>query len=231
MLYKAFSDRLFSYLALYEKGLKKQANADIQAAAAWLRGLPAAEQDSILHQFLTAYCDEAAWEPLHRRGNGNMPYTLSESVREWLTPRCEAGNMPELRWYYELFRNHPAGAEPAVRYLEAAYESIACDQKTVDLLFASFVDELGWGAHHFPEGCILEQAVIEQCMQQCEAILAVHRVSEYLACRFEYYKRLYACYEQYKADGRTRDYAGYLKAAEIDAYYAKAFPPAEKQLN
>ncbi len=68
-------------------------------------------------------------------------------------------------------------------------------------------------------------------MQQCEAILAVHEVSEYLACRFEYYKRLYACYEQYKADGRTRDYAGYLKAAEIDAYYAKAFPPAEKQLN
>lgn len=231
MLYKAFSDRLFSYLALYEKGLKKQANAAIQATAAWLCGLPAAEQDSILHQFLTEYCDTAAWEPLHRRGNGNMPHALSESVREWLTPRCEAGNMPELRWYYELFRNHPAGAESAVRYLEAAYESIACDQKTVDLLFASFVDELGWGAHHFPEGCILEQAVIDQCMQQCEAILAAHEVSEYLACRFEYYKRLYACYEQYKADGRTRDYAGYLKAAEIDAYYAKAFPPAEKQLN
>lgn len=225
MLYKEFGSRLLSYLALYEKGLKKQANSDMKETAAWLRGLPDAEQDSILHQFLTEYCDAALWEQLHQRGNGDMPYALREYILSWLTPRCEAKYMPELRWYYELYRNHPTGIRYAVKYLEDAYASPECDQKTVDLLFDSFVDELGWGAHHFPDGCILEQAVIENCMQQCEAILAAHAVSEYPAYRFEYYKRLYACYEQYKADGKIKSFDAYLKEADMDSYYAKAFPP------
>ena len=224
MNYDHFSSRLTAYLLLYEKGLKKQANAEMKKTAAWLRDLSAAQQNSILHRFLSEYCDSAAWDRLHQRGNGDMPYALKESILSWLTPRCEAKHMPELRWYYELYRNHPTGIRYAVNYLDDAYASPECDQKTVDLLFDSFVDELGWGAHHFPDGCILEKAEAEHCIQQCKIILTEHTVSEYLIHRFRYYQMLYACYEQYTADGKTRDFQAYLKESDIDAYYAKAFP-------
>ena len=39
------------------------------------------------------------------------------------------------RWYYELYKHHRIGVYIALKYLEYAYLSDECDQKTVDLLF------------------------------------------------------------------------------------------------
>ena len=88
--------------------------------------------------------------------------------------------MPECRWYYELFRNHKQGYQAVVKYLEIAYSSMKCDQKTIDLLFDSYLDILGWGAHHFPDGCIIEDNTIVDCFQKCEDILKEKTVSERL---------------------------------------------------
>ena len=56
--------------------------------------------------------------------------------------------MPELRWYYELYRNDHIGYEFATKYLEHAYLSNECDQKTVDMLFDSYLKEANIDFHY-----------------------------------------------------------------------------------
>ena len=85
-----------------------------------------------------------------------------------------------------------------------------CDQKTIDLLFDSYLDILGWGAHHFPDGCIIEDNTIVDCFQKCEDILKEKTVSERLINQLNYYRILYECYNRYVDDGRKRKYEDYL---------------------
>lgn len=223
MIYRDFSNRLSSYLDIYRKGLKKQANAEMSAIVSYLRGLSNDDQDYVLFKFLSDYCDNDIWDSLKQRGNGDIPYELKEYIRLWITPRCEEKKMPELRWYYELYKNHRIGCQFAMKYLEYAYSSKECDQKTIDLLFDSYLNTLGWGAHHFPDGCIIEDKTIDFCIQKCEELLNEKPVSDYLVNQLQYYKTLYACYEKYVEDGRKKDFDDYLSEANIDIYYSKAY--------
>ncbi len=141
-----------------------------------------------MFQFLTEYCDQEIWSDLKRRGNGDIPFALKEFVRAWITERCEKKNMPELRWYYEMFRNDRIGYKYATEYLQDAYNSDKCDQKTVDLLFDSFLDLLAWGTHHFPDGCIIEKSTQNNAFEKCESILKEKNVSEHLVHRLYYLK-------------------------------------------
>lgn len=206
-----------------QKGLKKQANAEMKSVVCYLNSLSNSDVDCIMHQFLSEYCDCIIWNSLKERGNGDIPFALKEFIRLWLIPRCEEKKMPELRWYYELYRNDPIGYQFAVKYLEDAYLSNECDQKTVDMLFDSYLDILGWGSHHFPNGYIIEKTTKEESIQNCERISKEKNVSEYLMQRLQYYKILYSCYDKYVEDGKTRDFDAYLTEANIDFYYCKAF--------
>ena len=186
MVHCDFSNSLYKYLDIYHNGLKKLANKEMQAIVGHLREMSDENQDEILTQFLSDYCDSDVWDTLKDRGNADIPYELKEYILMWITPRCEEKKMPECRWYYELFRNHKQGYQAAVKYLEIAYSSMKCDQKTIDLLFDSYLDILGWGAHHFPDGCIIEDNTIVDCFQKCEDILKEKTVSERLINQLNY---------------------------------------------
>ena len=120
MTYCEFSNSLYKYLDIYRNGLKKLANKEMQVIVSILRDLSEEDQEKILTQFLSDYCDNDIWNSLKERGNGDIPYELKEYILLWITPRCEEKKMPECRWYYELFRNHNQGYQSAVKYLEIA---------------------------------------------------------------------------------------------------------------
>ena len=215
MKYNDFCCEINNYLDLYRSGLTKQANAKITMIVSSIKSLPNTNQDIVLFHFLSDYCDNNIWVSLKQRGNEDMPYELKEYILSWLTPRCEGKKMPELRWYYEMFTNHRIGYKNAVQYLEDAYASNECDQKTIDLLFDSYISILAWGAHHFPDGYIIEKATISNCIQQCETIMNEKTVSSHLIEELRYFKALYACFEKYEADGRKNSFQFYLREAGI----------------
>ena len=223
MLYQEFSDELNHYLDVYEKGLKKQANKIVEHTVILLKDSELQEVDSIMFRFLTEYCDQEIWSVLAKRGNGDIPFALKEFIRTWITVRCEKKNMPELRWYYELFRNDRIGYKYARGYLDDAYNSEKCDQKTVDLLFDSYLELLAWGAHHFPDGCIIEKSTQDNAIRTCERIMEEKNVNEHLVHELYYYKSLYDCYEKYVEDGKVKDFEVYCKDCNLEFHYNKAF--------
>lgn len=79
------------------------------------------------------------------------------------------------------------------------------------------------GAHHFPDGCIIEDNIIVDCFQKCEDILKEKTVSERLINQLNYYRILYECYNRYVDDGRKRKYEDYLNEANIHFLYSRVF--------
>ena len=152
MNYKEFFNELINYNEFYHKGLKKQANNHIKNVAEKINNLNEENKNEILYNFVKNLCDSEELDFIKKRGNADIPFALKCCVEEWLLKRCLKHNMPELRWYYEIFRNDVKGSENAVEFLQEAYQSSECDEKTVNLLLNSELDFLGWGAHHFPQG-------------------------------------------------------------------------------
>ena len=58
MVYCDFSNSLYKYLDIYHNGLKKLANKEMQAIVGHLREMSDKNQDEILTQFLSDYCDK-----------------------------------------------------------------------------------------------------------------------------------------------------------------------------
>jgi len=223
---QAFDAAIEDYCSMYEKGLKKQANRHMEDFAQELEALDEAGKEAVLLPFVRELCDGERYDMLYRRGNGRIPFALDQRVRDWLYRRCLEGRMPELRWFYELYRNDRFGCQYAFGFLEEAYSSEAWDAKTVNLLFDSWIDVLGWGAHHFPEGQIIDNEARDRAIQACRKIMAERPVAERLAAKLEYYKALYACYDRYRGEGRTRPFQAYCEEAglsflECRAYYYK----------
>ena len=223
MLYQEFTHELNNYITVYQKGLKKQANKLIEHTVQLLQNSDSKSIDSIMFQFLTEYCEQEIWTDLSHRGNGDIPFALKQFIRPWLTNRCENKCMPELRWYYELFHNDGIGYKYATGYLNDAYNSPNCDQKTIDLLFDSYLDILAWGAHHFPDGCIIEKSTQDNAFKSCERIMKEKNVSEHLIHELYYYKSLYDCYENYVKDGKIKDFEIYCKELDLNFHYNKAY--------
>ena len=69
MVYCDFSNSLYKYLDIYHNGLKKLANKEMQAIVGHLREMSDENQDEILTQFLSDYCDSDVWDTL------NVDYT------------------------------------------------------------------------------------------------------------------------------------------------------------
>ena len=64
MVYCDFSNSLYKYLDIYHNGLKKLANKEMQAIVGHLREMSDENQDEILTQFLSDYCDSDVWDTL-----------------------------------------------------------------------------------------------------------------------------------------------------------------------
>lgn len=222
MNYDAFIQGLLNYYTIYEKGLKKQANKYIEDYVKTISTWDNYTLNDILFQFTKELCDEKNYDFM-KRGNGRIPYALDMFLRDYLYAECLENKMPQLRWFYELYRNDNFGVKYATNMLEKAYLSVSCDKKTVELLFNSWIETLAWGAHHFPDGCIITKETMERAVKQCKKIISEKEVDENLKAELHYFEILYQCYYNFEKEGKKRDFKEYCDEANIEFVYNGAY--------
>lgn len=220
--YAEFMEGLNNYYELVDKGLKKKANQYIEVFVKELSTVDKDHLNTILYSFLKKLCDKNKYNE-YSRGNGRLPYVLDNLLRDYLYAECTKNKMPQLRWYYELYRTDRIGHKYAFDMLEKAYEHEECDQETVNLLFEAHIGILAWGSHHFPEGCILERDKASFEIDTCKSILQNHAVEDSLLDALDYFERLYSCYFKYVDDGRVKDFDLYCIEEQIEFEPINAF--------
>ena len=184
--------------------MKKQENKYIedyvQTISAWDRQ----KLNDVLFQFTRELCDikNSDFLKLWRRGNGRIPYALDVLLRDYLYSECLENKMPQLRWFYELYQNDRFGGI---------------------LLFDFWLGVLAWGAHHFPEGCIITKEGMCNAIKQCKKIISEKEFDEKWKAEIHYFESLYQCYYKFKNDGRSKSFEEYCNEAHIDFQPIKAF--------
>ncbi len=216
---------LCEYLRLYDAGLKKRANEHLKGAVGKFKSeFSEAQRDYALGELCREILDEDQSElkNLKNRGNGELPFELGELVGEYLKRRCIAGEMPHLRWAYQIYMRglHELGRDELLR---RAYRHERCDACTVELYFCMLLDALDWGAHHFPEGCLIERAYYEQLIREARDVREKHEISARLNLEFEYFVKLYECYFEFKSRGGEVDFYALCKEAGLNLAPVKSF--------
>lgn len=210
--YEKFIDGIGKYYELYEKGLKKQANKYIKAFAAdFKKSVMQSESDDIMFHFCRELIDEDKHKKFKERGNGSLPFEINRLVWEYLKHQCELEKMPHLRWTFQLYgRYHnPFNQKWEINMYDIllkAYRHKDCDQKTVDLYFGEQLDFLAYGAHHFPEACIITKKAYEKAVENSESVVKEKFVRPELAEKLEYFKKLYQCFFAFEESNREKDF-------------------------
>ncbi|WP_314978502.1 hypothetical protein [Campylobacter rectus] len=225
---------LCEYLRLYGAGLKKRANAHLKGAVCKFKSeFSEAERDYALGKLCREILDETESElkNLKNRGNGELPFRLGELVGEYLKRRCIAGAMPHLRWAYQICARSLRGLDKN-DLLRRAYRHERCDTCTVELYFCMLLDALDWGAHHFPEVCLIERAYYEQLIREARDVREKHEISARLNLEFEYFIKLYECYFEFKSCGGEVDFYALCKEAGLNLRPQSLFiMSSERSLN
>lgn len=220
-LYQDFCDGLNTYLNLYEKGLKKQANQLIKNFIKTLEtNLDQKSLNLILERFCYELCDKKQHDQLKSRGNGSLPYELNRLIWQYLKANCEINQMPHMRWIYQLYGRYYNPFDPQYEnnlylILQQAYAHPACDQQTVDLYFHAQLDILDWGAHHFPDCCLITEQTYAEVVQQANQIMQDHCVSQRLLEEFDLYLKEYDCYRKFLRMGKQGDFMQMCRQAGI----------------
>jgi len=211
--YAEFLSGVNEYYRLYGTGLKKRGNAYLKEYIKKFRARPKEERDAILNEFCRFVCDGEEGKKLLERGNGELPFELRSVVSEYLVEKCNRNEMPHMRWYYELFNSSRLafedGALDPADILKRAYAHRGCDGKTVEFYFRYWLNILDWGAHHFPEACIIDKEEYEFAFENIEKISNAHAVPEELSLEAEYFKKLYKAWERYLAEDKKRPFCDY----------------------
>lgn len=229
MTYEEFTAGLGEYSALFEKGLKKQANKLLFAFAEdFKKNVPQNEADELLFCFCREFYDGDGFPELREHGCIRLPFQLSGLLYEYLKRECDADKMPQLRWAYQFGGRYYNPHDPNLELepydvLKRAYEHPDCDRKTVELYFECQIDELGFGAHHFPEGCCIAREVYEEDVRTAERILSEHELPPECHEELAYYKTLYRVYYDWHDGGRNGDFYALCKAAGISFTAPRAF--------
>ncbi len=229
MTYEEFCAGISEYAALWNKGLKKQANKALaEFAEGFRKNVPQDEADKILYRFCREFYDEDKLSELKEHGCSRLPYSLMGLVWEYLKRECQAEKMPQLRWAYQFGGRYFNPFDPTLEQdpydiLKHAYEHPDCDEKTVRLYFENQINDLDFGAHHFPEGCCIAREAYEEDVKTAEKILAEHDLPREFAEELEYYKTLYQVYFEWLDGGKNGDFDEIIKAAGISFSAPSAF--------
>lgn len=221
MTYEEFTAGLGEYRTLFDMGLKKQANKVLFAFAEdFKKNVPQSERDELLCRFCREFYDEGKFGEFRIYGIPHLPFQLTGLMHEYLSRECAVEKMPQMRWAYQLFGKYynphdPKSEQDPYDILERAYFHPECDPKTVELYFESQIDELDFGAHHFPEGCCIKREVYEEDVKIAEKILAEHILPSEFAEKLEYYKTLYRVYFEWSDGGRKGDFDELCETAGI----------------
>lgn len=229
MTYEEFTAGLGEYSALFEKGLKKQANKFLFAFVEdFSKNVPQSEADELLFRFCREFYDEGKFTEFRIYDSPRLPFQLTGLMHEYLKRECLAEKMPQLRWAYQLGGRYYNPHDPNLEQdpydiLERAYSHPDCDRKTVELYFECQIDELGFGAHHFPEGCCIAREAYEEDVKIAEMILSEQELPPEYAEELEFYKTLYRVYFEWHDGGRNGDFNALCEAAGISFTAPKAF--------
>ena len=216
---------LYEYLKLYDAGLKKRANQRLKSTVSKFKSeFSQTQRDCALDELCREILDENKSElkNLKNRGNGELPFELGELVGEYLKWRCDAGEMPHMRWAYQICTR---GLRELDRneLLRRAYRHERCDARTVELYFCMLLDALDWGAHHFPEGYLIERSYYEQLIRKARDVMQKHEISARLNLEFEYFVKLYECYFEFKSHGGEVDFYALREKAWLNFAPVKSF--------
>lgn len=200
MKYEKVKKCLAEYDTLYSHGMNKEANRELQELCLWIDSLSSNDSDEILNPLVTDICETEAFASLFKRGNGQLPFQLKKIIQKWLMPGCRQGKMPELRWYYQIYRNDSdnAIAEYAFSCLDSAYENAPDDGKTQELLFERNVEALEFGIHELPLGLLISDDDAQLIFRQCDAIIQHGYAKKNLIDRYSASKREYDEYIKLK---------------------------------
>ncbi len=178
------------------------------------------QRDCALGELCREILDENKSElkNLKNRGNGELSFRLGELVGEYLKNCCIAGQMPHLRWAYQICARSLRGLDKD-ELLRRAYRHEHCDARTVEML----LDALDWGAHHFPESCLIERSCYEQLTSEARDVREKHEISARLNLEFEYFVKLYECYFEFKSRGGEVDFYALCKEAGLNFAPVKSF--------
>lgn len=229
MTYEEFCAGIGEYSALWNKGLKKQANKVLAAFATEFRkNVSQDNADDLLFRFCREFYDEGGFPELKEHGCIRLPYQLIGLLHEYLKRECLAEKMPQMRWAYQLGGWYYNPFDPNLEQdpydvLKRAYEHTDCDDKTVRLYFENQIYDLDFGAHHFPEGCCIAREAYLEDVKTAEMILAEHTLPPEFAEELEYYKTLYRVFYEWEDGGRKGDFGELVRAAGIDFTAPKAF--------
>ena len=232
MTYEEFSAEIGRYKELFDKGLKKQANKQLfEFADKFKREISQENYDDILCRFCRELLDEGKFPEFCIYGSPRLPFQLTGLIFDCLNRECAENKMPQMRWAYQLFGKYYNPHDPQNKcdtysILERAYIHPDCDQKTVDLYFNAQLNELGFGAHHFPDGCCIEREMYEDCISVCERIIAEKsekQIHEGLVEEYRYYKALYELWYNWNDNGRNGDFTGLCKEAGLEFAPVKAY--------
>ncbi len=208
--YTEFIKGVNEYYRLFNTGLKKQGNAYLSEFAKKFRLCHTDKKNEILNEFCRFVCDTEVGKELLKRGNGELPYELKKIVLEYLREKCKQNEMPHLRWFYELFKNsretYENGALDIYDILLRAYKHRDCDEKTVEFYFNYYLDILSWGAHHFPDCCIIDKREYELALENCKKFSNERTVPEKLLSDAVYFQKLYNAWERYLSEDRKRPF-------------------------
>ena len=213
--YKKFTIEIEKYFEYYNKGLKKQANIYIKSFVNdFEKSVPKSERDEILYRLCREMLDEEKHEKFLRNGGNkcgyhiscHLPHELNRIVWDYLKRQCELEKMPQMRWIFQIYNTHHNPFDTKAEYntykiLQKAYKHKECDQKTVDLYFYEQIQWLEWGAHHFPEGCIITKESYEATVKTAKKIIAEKYVCSYLKEALDYFIKLYDCFYKYTDSG------------------------------
>ena len=99
--------------------------------------------------------------------------------------------MPELRWFYQIFKYDLNNSEYAYSFLDSAYTQSVDDPKTQELVFERNLDSLEYGMHELPIGLLISDKEAQIIFQQCDAIIQrgyapMSMIERYSASKQEY---------------------------------------------
>lgn len=118
--------------------------------------------------------------------------------------------MPQMCWIFQLFHNNPAAfaqrGEPDIyEILEEAYESPERGEKTAELRLRGPLHSLDYVSREF----------YKETVAHVERVISENEVGAELSSELEYYKKLYRCYDEYRASGGAEDFYALCKASGI----------------
>ena len=212
---------LCEYIRLYDTGLKKPANEHLKGTVSKFKSeFSQTQRDCALGELCREILDENKSElkNLKNRGYSELPFRLGE----YLKGRCNAGEMPHLRWAYQIC-TRGLGELDRDELLRRAYRHKRCDARTLELCFCMLLDALDWGAHHFPEGCLIERERYERLIREARDVKEKHEISERLNLEFENLVKLYECYFEFKSRGGEVDFYALCKEAGLNFAPVKSF--------